>query len=113
MRGVTISGAPKIPKGAQRSARDAMAQVRRRAAGATRLGRVNLVELASGSVGVFRYAHNLHSPASGPGGSGSFVTQDDADLIAVMPSDVKKQHRAANAALELDLEPPTRAAGSL
>jgi hypothetical protein len=41
----------------------------------------------------------------------SFVTQDDAAMIATMFWDVKMQFRAVNEALELDLEPPTRAAG--
>jgi aspartyl-tRNA(Asn)/glutamyl-tRNA(Gln) amidotransferase subunit A len=42
-----------------------------------------------------------------------FVTQDDAARIAPMLSDVKLQLRAAKEALELNLEPPTRASGSL
>lgn len=90
-----------------------MVRVRLRAAGAIRLGKLNLLELASGSVGVFRYAHNLPGPASSPGGSSSVLTPGDAAVIAAMLSDVEKQLRAANAAPELGPEPPTRAAGAV
>ncbi len=41
-----------------------------------------------------------------------FVTEKDAAEIAVMLSPVKQQLQAAKRELNLDLEPPTRAAGS-
>ncbi|MCW2527753.1 MAG: Amidase [Pseudonocardiales bacterium] len=71
VRGVPTTGASKIFKDAPPAAGDATVQARLRAAGAICLGKLNLVEFASGSMGVFGYARNPHNLAASPGGSSS------------------------------------------
>ncbi len=68
--GMPTTGASKVMP--QRIARqDATVQARLRAAGAICLGKLNLIEFASGSMGVFGFARNPWNLSAYPGGSSS------------------------------------------
>lgn len=71
VQGLPTTGASKLFQDAPPATSDATVQAKLRAAGAICLGKLNLVEFASGSMGVFGYARNPHNLAASPGGSSS------------------------------------------
>jgi aspartyl-tRNA(Asn)/glutamyl-tRNA(Gln) amidotransferase subunit A len=71
VQGIPTTGASKILKDAAPATSEATVQAKLRAAGAICLGKLNLVEFASGSMCVFGYARNPFNLAASPGGSSS------------------------------------------
>jgi len=71
VQGMPTTGGSRILADAAPATADATVQAKLRAAGAICLGKLNLVEFASGSMGVFGFARNPHNLAASPGGSSS------------------------------------------
>lgn len=71
VRGMPTTGGSRLLADAPPATADATVQAKLRAAGAICLGKLNLVEFASGSMGVFGFARNPHNLAASPGGSSS------------------------------------------
>ena len=70
VQGVATTAASKIMQGYV-AKEDATVAARLRAAGAICLGKLNLIEFASGSMGLYGYARNPHNLAASPSGSSS------------------------------------------
>jgi aspartyl-tRNA(Asn)/glutamyl-tRNA(Gln) amidotransferase subunit A len=70
VRGLPTTAASKIMQGYV-AGEDATVAARLRAAGAICLGKLNLIEFASGSMGLYGYARNPHNLAASPSGSSS------------------------------------------
>jgi aspartyl-tRNA(Asn)/glutamyl-tRNA(Gln) amidotransferase subunit A len=70
VQGLPTTAASKIMQG-YIAKEDATVQARLHAAGAICLGKLNLIEFASGSMGLYGYARNPHNLAANPSGSSS------------------------------------------